>query len=376
MKILHLIYDYPSNPWVGGGGAVRAYELCRLLAQKGHEITVLSGRYPGAKDFKDGSLEYRFIGTDRNYLLSTFSYAFEAAMHVRKYSSEYDVVVEDFAPWNPVFSVSLTRKPTVLHVNHREGLNILRRWNILGIPFYMVEMFYPGRFKYVTALSEGTKKKLGLPQTVVLPAGISEDVLTGTEEGGEGGDEGYVLYVGRLHIGNKGLDTLMEALRKIKDEGRGVRLLLAGRGKDEARLKEMARGLDVEFLGFVDEERKIDLMRHAALFVLPSRFEGWGIVLLEAAACGRAVLVSDIPELSFPVEAGYGRAFRCGAPEDLAGKLSSLLGDAELRAEMGKRAREYVKDYTWERIAGDYVSYLEGILSAEAGREPSKSNEL
>jgi glycosyltransferase involved in cell wall biosynthesis len=371
MRVLHLIYDNPSNPWVGGGGAVRAHEILKRLALKGHEITVLSGRYPGAEDFTEGNLSCRFVGSGRGYALSTFSYAFQAARYVRRHSSGYDIVVEDFAPWNPVFAAFLTRRPTVIHVNHREGFNILRRWNVLGIPFYLVETFYPRFFRHVTALSEGTKRKFNLPGTLVLPAGISEDVLLGTGEPVEAGDEGYVLYVGRLHIGNKGLDTLMGALRRLRaGGGPGVRLLLAGRGRDEERLREMARGLDVEFLGFVDEGRKIELMRRAALFVLPSRFEGWGIVVLEAAACGRAVVVSDIPELSFSVEAGYGLAFRKGDPEDLASKLSALLGDAALRAAMGKKAREHVKDYTWERITDDYVKYLEGLLAHSGeGRE-------
>lgn len=98
MKILHLIYDHVRNPWVGGGGAVRAYEICRRLAER-HHITVVSGKYPGASDYREGNLSFKFVGTTRNnYVLSTFCYAARAAGFIASHAKEYDVVVEDFAP--------------------------------------------------------------------------------------------------------------------------------------------------------------------------------------------------------------------------------------------------------------------------------------
>lgn len=355
MKILHLIYDYVRNPWVGGGGAVRVYELSRRLAGRGHEITVVSGRYPGAEDYDEGTLRFRFVGSAKSYILSTFSYALSAARLVRQTGGGYDLVIEDFAPWNPVFSRFLTKTPTVLHVNHREGLNILKRWGVAGIPFYMIEALYPRLFKRVTALSEGTRAKIKRPDAEVVPAGINGSLL----EEGEGGKDGdYAVFVGRLLIKNKGLDTLFEAMKALP----GIRLLVVGKGRDEAKLKAM--GLkNVEFAGFVSEEEKIRAVKDARLLVLPSRFEGWGIVVLEAAACGKPVVVSGIPELSFAVEGGFGLSFRPGDAKDLGEKMRLLYEDGPMRAGMGQRARRYVKDYTWESIARRY----EALLPAMAG---------
>jgi glycosyltransferase involved in cell wall biosynthesis len=361
MKILHLIYDHSGNPWVGGGGAVRVYELSRRLARKGHDITVVSGKYPGSEDYAEGSLKYRFVGSESNYLFSTLLYAFAAARFVMRHGSGFDVLIEDFAPWNPVFSSLLTKRPVVLHVNHREGFNILRRWPVRGLPFYLIDTFYPGLFRHVTALSEWTRRKIKVPDATILPAGVNSSMLDkGALDVEDRGD--YILYVGRLHIKNKGLDTLMEAMRSVK----GARLVVAGRGGDEDRLRAMASGLDVEFAGFVDEKTKIELVRGAKLFILPSRFEGWGIVVLEAAACGKAVVVSDIPELSFAVDAGFGVSFSTGDPDDLAEKTNSLLERDEERLEMGHRAERYAMDYTWDGIAGKCEGMLLGII--EAGR--------
>ncbi len=358
IKILHLIYDHSGNPWVGGGGAVRVYELCRRLAERGHDVTVLSGMYPGARDYSEGRLGYRFVGSERGYVLSTFSYAFRAAGFVRKRGRDFDVVVEDFAPWNPVFSSLLSRKPAVLHINHREGWNIVRRWLLLGVPFLVVEALYPRLFSRVTALSEWTKKKIGRPGAVVVPAGISSSML-----GGEEAPEGdYIVYVGRLHIKNKGLDTLFDAMKMLPR----TRLKLVGRGRDEARLRAMGLG-NVEFLGFLPEGEKLRVLRGARLLVLPSRFEGWGIVVLEAAACGKPVVVSDIPELSFATRAGFGVSFRTGNAEDLAEKLRRLAGDETLRGRMSANARQYARGCTWESIAGDYERFLQGVAGGGRG---------
>jgi len=361
MKMLHLIYDHTENPWVGGGGAVRVYELSKRLASRGHEITVVSGRYPGSKDYSEGNLSFKFLGSDRNYLLSTFSYAVQAARFLTCRRDEFDVVIEDFAPWNPVFSRLLTKRPAILHMNHREGLGIIRRWLLLGIPFYLIEALYPRLFRYVTALSEGTKKKINAPGAVVIPAGIREGLLTECAGAMDKNIEGaYIIYIGRLHIKNKGLDTLLEAMKTVP-----APLLIVGRGRDETRLKEMAGKLglkDVRFTGFLGEAEKTKALGGASVFVLPSRFEGWGIAVIEAGACGRPVVVSDIAELSFAVEGGFGVSFRKGDPKDLSGKLNALLRNKPLRDEMSRKARRYAEGYTWERISVDYEKYLLGVV--------------
>ena len=374
MKILHMIYDHSGNPWVGGGGAVRVYEICKRLASRGHEVTIVSGNYPGAANYTEGSLRFAFAGSRKNYMLSTFSYAFEAASMVKKQGQEFDIIVEDFAPWNPVFSVFLTKKPVVLHINHREGLNILRRWWFAGSPFFLIERFYPKFFKHVTALSEETRKKICIPDAPIVPAGINEDFfkessllssngwVSSRSQTLGGANEAVppLLYVGRLHIKNKGLDTLLTAMK-----GHDTKLLMAGRGKDEAHLKHMIKkfGLNnVALAGFVGEDEKIHLLQNTQALVLPSRFEGWGIVVLEAAACGKPVIVSDIPELQYAVDAGFGISFRTGDAKDLAQKITFLIENEQLRREMGQKAREYAKDYTWDKIALDYEQFLLKII--------------
>ena len=111
--------------------------------------------------------------------------------------------------------------------------------------------------------------------------------------------EKVVLTVARLspEEGYKGYDRIVQALPAIRAACGPVRFLVVGKGDDRARIEEMARDLGVEhavtFAGFVPDEELADHYRLADIFVMPSTGEGFGIVFLEAMACGTPVLAGD-----------------------------------------------------------------------------------
>lgn len=363
MKVLYAIYDHIHNPWLSGGGAVRCHELNRRLVDLGHSVTVITGGYPGAGDKTIDGVRYIFMKARKTYMMSTFCFAFHASVYITDHSQEYDVVVEDFAPWNPLFSRFGSLAPTVLHVNHREGINIIKRWHIPGVMFYLIECVYPRLYDIITVPSEGTRDKIGARNITVVPTGISEDILN-KGLASEAEEEGFVLYLGRLHIYNKGLDTLMAAAKILKD----TRFVLAGKGPDEQELRRMCKGMtNVEFAGFVDDDKKIDLIKKSSVLVLPSRYEGWGIVLLEAAACGRPVIVSSIPEVSFAVKAGFGEGFKTGDGRSLADAAKGVLSDKQKRSDMARAGRALASQYTWERIVDGYENVLIEAAKRKAG---------
>ena len=115
------------------------------------------------------------------------------------------------------------------------------------------------------------------------------------------------LYVGRLKR-YKGIDIALQALAVVRRSRPEVRLDIAGTGDHRAELERLAGRLAlrdaVTFHGFVSEAQKISLFRRAWANVFPSPKEGWGITVVEAAACGTPSLASDSPGLRDSVRHG------------------------------------------------------------------------
>jgi len=352
MKILHFIYDHINNPWVGGGGAVRAYKIYKRLSQKGHEIKIMSGKYPDIKDYTEGSLRISFVGIDKNRILSTFSYIYYARQFLKKNYKKYDVVIEDFAPWNPLFSYRLKKQiPIVLQLHHREGYNILKKYNVVGVPFFILEKFYPRRYANVVVVSKETKTKYNISTATIISNGVDEDFLKINSMVGS-----YIAYIGRIDFYNKGLDILLNANIQYA-------LKLAGRGKDEKLLNDKLKSRrNISYWGFVSEREKVSMLANSKFLVMPSRFEGQGIVALEAAALGKPVIISDIPELKYVEKNGFGISFASGDSKDMEKKIQSLWNNDKLVEEMGKKGRVFAENHTWDRIAEEYENYLIKIL--------------
>lgn len=362
LRIFHFIYDHIGNPWVGGGAAQRANEIYRRLAER-HEITIVCGKYPGSRDYREGNVKFHFVGTERdNYVLSTFCYAVRAAAFLERNRDVPDIVVEDFAPYNPILSF-IRRKDAVIQVHQREGFHLLRKYLVLGTPFYLIEKFYPRLFGRAIVISERSRDKFALGHNAaVISNGFDADYLSV-----EGREEDYVLFLGRMEIDSKGLDILLEAFDYLD----GVTLKIVGKGKDEKKVKRMLsdyqREKKVRMVGFVEGENKLNCLKNCTFIVVPSRFEVQGIVVLEAAAMGKPVIVSDIPELGYAVEAGFGLSFPRDDARDLARRIKYLMENKQVRREMGLKAREFAKNYTWDSIATKYEQFLLESAAGSAG---------
>src|SRR5688572_23081455 len=100
MRVLHCIYDDPQNPWVGGGGTVRVFELYRRLAPRLARVEVVTGSWPGATDEVIEGVHYRRLGARRPYLWSRLTYARAATRLLAR--GNYDAAVFDFSTYTPL----------------------------------------------------------------------------------------------------------------------------------------------------------------------------------------------------------------------------------------------------------------------------------
>lgn len=160
---------------------------------------------------------------------------------------------------------------------------------------------------------------------------------------------GRILFLSRWHP-VKGLPVLLDAFRLLVRQKPGARLILAGSGSPsyERRIRgTIARlGLDeaVSFPGFVEGEAKAELLQTSAVFVLPSLHENLGISAVEAMDAGLPVVLSRGVGIGPEVQAaGAGVVLAERTPLALAGALARLLGDSELRRDMGRRGQELAR---------------------------------
>ncbi len=191
-------------------------------------------------------------------------------------------------------------------------------------------------------------------------------------------DQRMVLFVGRIEP-LKGVDTLIRAMSCVKFQGLGhpVYLAIIGGEPDadpDKMTAEMARlqqlcddlcmGQTVVFLGKRAQDTLPYYYSAADALVMPSFYESFGMVALEAMACGTPVVASQVGGLAFLVRDGEtGFTVPEGDPSALCDKLTLLLGDRALRERMGACAERYAQEYRWEKIAGQIADAYASALS-------------
>ncbi len=221
--------------------------------------------------------------------------------------------------------------------------------------------------------SEAVKRELATrdvtSQIVVIPNGVDLNVFTPVR--GAKAMSPTVLFVGRL-TAQKGVDVLLQALVVLMDKVRDVHLVIAGDGDQFLYLRRLARHLGVParvtFAGWQTGNDLVKLYQDAWAVAIPSMYEPFGIVSLEAMACARPVVASRTGGLSEVIEDG--RSGYLVDPGDhlmLAQRLALLLTDRTRAKQMGAEARRRAEQYDWDRIAGlvsqEYDSVLSGPMA-------------
>jgi glycogen(starch) synthase len=169
-------------------------------------------------------------------------------------------------------------------------------------------------------------------------------------------DEKLVLLVGRL-VYEKGFHLALEAMPRLIERLGGVRFLVAGTGTAEAELKTQARKLGLmehgAFVGWTGDDVLHSLYRIADLCLVPSIYEPFGLVALEAMASGCPTIVADTGGLREVVPAGQrvGLRFRARDSSSLARMAEKLLTDDALRDRLVAQAREHVLQFDWADVA-------------------------
>jgi glycosyltransferase involved in cell wall biosynthesis len=226
------------------------------------------------------------------------------------------------------------------------------------------------------AISSDTKRELhalGVPegQIDLALSGVDPDLRPLPKS-----PQPTIAYVGRLKA-YKRIEKLLDAVPALAQRFPDLRVVIAGTGDHDAALKAYATGLGVAdrvvFEGFVDEARKREILGSAWLFVMPSEMEGWGLTIVEAAACGTPSVGYDVPGVREAIVDGQtGAVVPNGS--DLAPILIALLGNHERRSTLADGARMASRSFSWDRTTDAMLDSVQRAVLQEYGRLVSSSD--
>lgn len=200
----------------------------------------------------------------------------------------------------------------------------------------------------------------------VIPNAVDAGDYTPAFEGGVP----HIAFVSNM-MERKGILELTEAIDELARSGCEFRLSLAGKGpRADAAAALAAKHANVEYLGYVSEAKKQELLGEASIFVLPSAAEGLPIAILEAMAAGNAVVSTTVGAIPEVIGEERGLLVEPNNANQLADALRELIADPDRVAQMGEANREAVlEQYSWTTVADELlVTYQRHLDTTERTR--------
>ncbi|MDD5675115.1 MAG: glycosyltransferase family 4 protein [Chitinivibrionales bacterium] len=373
MNILILNWRDRDHPQAGGA-EVHLYEIFGRLVKKGHQVILLTTRFKGGAeiDNHDGIQVLRWG--------RTFFFNWEAPLLIRRLlkRTPIDCIIDDVNKIPFFTPLWIKKKPSGVLFHHLFGKTIyeLTAWPF-GFYIEIMEALCGRVYRAVQCctVSSSTAFELvakGFDERNITIIENSVDTGRYTPEAQVVKEPDLLLYTGRLKR-YKNLELLLAALRDLQTKGKKLRLAIAGAGDDEERLKKLSADLgiaaSVSFLGFVDEQTKIDLYRRSIAFVNPSLKEGWGITSIEANACGTAVIANNVPGLRDSVRDGVsGILFKENDRADLVAAIIRITADAPFRTKLENGGLAWAQSFSWEQSAQRMEQWLKKVTTASGTR--------
>lgn len=373
MKVLIVTTAFPR--WLGDGRGNFVFEAAKAIKGQGWDVRVIAMHTPGASthEWMDGIevIRPRYLPEQWEILaresaglpqawrtnpwtrLAIIPFLVTHALAVMRYAADADII---HANWTLSGMIAwLTywwhRKPFVVTVHGSDVFQATKSKLIREITRIVLSSPKTRSIIAVSNALANHMKKMNLPgeKIYVIPDGVDVSFFHPPESDFR---ENEILYVGSLTY-LKGVDILIRAFANLEAKW-DYRLVIAGEGTYWHELETLVHtlGLErkVEFLGPLSREEVAKRMRRAKIFVLPSRSEGLGVVLLEALASGTPCVASregGIPEVITP---DVGLLFKPGDVDGLVRAICQLL-EQDLK-KIGENARrKALEHYDWNKVA-------------------------
>jgi len=357
LRVLFLATRDPTHPGVAGGD-INMWECARYLASKGHIVTFVASKHPGSPDKETlDSIHIVRLGGIHTLWLTTFWF------YMKEGRNKCDVVVaEGFGGSRiPRLSPLYVREPILTEwrqVHRRLFETQYSRPVAIGLNFLERATAFVHRETSLLAYTPEGKEAfvhIGFrPENiVVVPVSIRSKWLGSVPAGSV--EAPNVIWLGKFRR-YKCPHHVILAMREVASVLPQSRLLIAGRHDDtryETELRRLVARLglnsNVEFGFDLTEEDKMSALKRSRVMALPSSVEGFGIVVLEANACGVPVVASSgVPE-SVVGDGINGLRYPFGDVHALARSLVRILTEDDLYQRLSAGGLRSARLYTWER---------------------------
>ena len=374
LRILILNWRCIKHPQAGGAEKA-TFEIARRWVKWGHEVHLICGNFKGGQkqDEIDGIKVFRIGGKYSVYPKSIIHY-------YQSYYKKFDVVIEEINNI-PFLTPLYVKEPIVLFL-HQIGANMLfeelpyvqaKSWAMLEPS--MLRMY---RNRQIIT-SQSTKEDLlqmGIPEQNinVINYGVDHEIYTPCRAKSL---FPQILFFGRLKK-FKGVHFLIEAMKQVLVVVPNARLSIVGKGDEDYmnELKKLTAKLELEKsvvfheLGFSDSTiEKVQLMQEAWVMGFPSAREGFGLVVVEANACGTPTVSTNVPGLRDTVKDYETGILVPRNVESLAKSIILLLTDHELRVKMSKSAFDWSLQFNWDQTAKNMLKVVYEAIQSHQNRK-------
>lgn len=362
MNITISSFDDVNNPYYGGGGAISIHEVAKRLARK-HKVRVVTGDFPGSKEEVRDGVVYKRIGT---YLLGPriAQLTFQFLLPFAVLKGGFDVWLESFTPpFSSAFLPLFTKKP-VVGLTHFLGASHMEQK--YKLPFFSIIektalSFYDNFIAITLQLKNQVRSKNKSARIEIIHNGMLVDPYSESMRA----NKTHILFIGRLDIYQKGIDMLLETYARYKKRI-NLPLIIAGYGSSEDVLavKRMIHslGLDdtVTYIGKISGEKKKHALLTSVMTVAPSRFESFGLSILEAFYYKSPVITFAIPDLSW-IDDSYCKKIRPFDLDQFGRAMVKLSHDKKERNKYTRKASRFATQFSWEDTSKKYDEFLTEI---------------
>lgn len=373
MKILLVTEFFPENSDLKFTGGVEAYNyyLVKELTKK-HQVTILCRR-TGESNYNhlpSSNLTVIRLGViskriDTGFLTIPGRLFFLIQVLLVGLKLEFDLIQgSNFVTYPLTFLLgAIKRKPAIawypdVFVGKWIKLTGLGS-GIIGEISERLSLKLP--WDKVIALSQSTENKLlkfGIKPAKIttIYAGVSREEFKEIKPLKH--KKFTICCIARL-VSYKRVDLLISAVEQVRNRGHVIDLNIIGEGPEKNRLVDLVDKLklteQIIFDAKLSRHDLVQKLKSADLFCLPSQEEGFGLVVIEAAACGVPYLVSDIPVLREITFQGLGgQFFKPGDVKNLSQKILEICNDKNLRHKLSQQTKQLVANYSWQKIANQF----------------------